>query len=56
MPYNGRKYEKGGNLANGFDARCTTQIINPLSTGHNSPPFLYLLLPNGFYKLNSMIL
>ena len=25
-----RNYEKGGNLANGFEARCTTQIINPL--------------------------
>lgn len=41
-----------GNLANGFEARRTTQIINPLSTGHNSPQFFILCVSKSAYSLH----
>lgn len=42
-------------MANGFDARCTTQIINPLAVGHNSPYFMYNHPPEGGVKHNEMM-
>ena len=37
-------YGFGRKLANGFDARCTTQFINSASTETQHPPELYTLL------------